>query len=119
MPRPRSHRNRVSPRNTDPARPVPAANVNLARALLLNTGGLLLMFDGPVFVDPDHPPETWSFNGIRSIQPGGLNFGDSVYLILNGGVGNGDPVVLAANDPAARTPGGGFVNGAVTVISDL
>jgi hypothetical protein len=77
------------------------------------------MFDGEVIVDPDHPPTTWSFNGITSIQPGSLNFGTSTYIILNGSVGSGDPVIFAADDPGARTPEGGYVNGVTMVVSDL
>jgi hypothetical protein len=96
-----------------------AANANLERVLLLASGALLLMFDGEVDVDVDHPPTTWSFNGITSIQPGSLHFGASTYIILNGSAGSGDPVVIAADDPGARTPDGGYVNGVVTVVSDL
>jgi hypothetical protein len=80
---------------------VAPTNPNLQRVLLLITGALLPMFDGPVTVDADHPPTTRSFNHSTSIQPGPLNFGTSTYLILNGFADNGSPVVIAANDPGA------------------
>ena len=95
-----------------------SANANLIEVLLLNSGALLLEFDGPVNIDPDNPPTTWSFNHISSIQAGVMNYGQSAYLILNGIVNSGQPVVFLANDPAARTPGGGYVNAVNTVISD-
>ena len=100
-------------------RATPPSNANLQRVLLLGSGALLLMFDGPVTVDAASPPTTWSINGITSIQPGCLNFGSSTYIILNGFANAGDPVVFAANDPAARTTEGGYVNAATTVVSDL
>ena len=99
--------------------PYPPANANLDRVLLLSSGALLLMFDQPVTIDPAAPPTTWSFNGVTSIQPGIANFGASSYLILNGSANSGDPVIFAANDPAARTAEGGYVNGVTTVVSDL
>ena len=101
----------------DPA--PPPANVNLLEVFLLQSGALVLEFDGPVIIDSDNPPTTWSFNGTTSIQPGILNYGTSCYLIPNGPANAGDPVVFAANDPAARTPGGGYVNAVTTVVSDM
>ena len=57
--------------------------------------------------------------GTASIQPGCINYGQAVYLILNGPVNPGDPVVLAADDPAARTPEGGYVNAAAMAVADM
>ena len=97
----------------------PPANANLLRVFETVDGGLLLMFDRVVTVDPDNPPTTWAFNHVASIQPGCVNYGASVYLISNGTVDPGNAVVLAANDPAARTPDGGYVNAGMLVVSDL
>ena len=105
----------------EPPRPVGVpTNVNLLQVNLFASGALLLMFDGIVTVDVDNPPTTWSFNGNTSIQAGyTINYGTSVYLLLNGSVDFGQPVVFAADDPAARTPDGGYVNAASMVVSDL
>ena len=98
----------------------PAMNVNLLDVLLLNSGGLVLVFDGPVTINVGSPPTTWSFNGGTSIQEGWtVNFGQSSYILLNSPAGSGDPVIIAAGDPGARTPSGGYVNGAVMVVSDM
>ena len=97
----------------------PPANANLLRVFETIGGALLLMFDRVVIVDPDHPPTTWSFHGNTSIQTGCINYGNSVYLILNGIVNPGDAVILAANDPGARTPEGGYVNAASLTILDI
>jgi hypothetical protein len=102
-----------------PAPPVRIGNANLIDVLLLASGALMLAFDGPVVVDADSPPTTWSFNGITSIQPGSVNFGPCTYIILNGSVGSGDPVVFGANDPGARTSGGGYVNAVTMAVSKM
>ena len=102
-----------------PPAPAPPPNANIIDVLLLASGALVVVFDQTVTVDPENPPTTWSFNGTTSIQSGGINFGTSFYLILNGPANSGDPVIIAANDPAARTADGGYVNGVVTVVSDL
>ena len=94
------------------------SNANLMKVLLLASGALLLEFDGPVIVDSSSPPTTWSFHGITSIQTGAVNFGQSVYLIVDGVINSGDPVVFAGGDPGARTPEGGYVNAVSTVVSD-
>ena len=65
------------------------------------------------------PPTTWSFHGITSIQPGCINYGTSTYLIVNGFVNPGNPVIIAADDPAARTPDGGYVNAASLTVLDM
>ena len=110
-------------REKKPEPPRPAAaptNVNLLQVNLFASGALLLMFDGIVTVDVANPPTTWSFNGTTSIQEGyTINYGTSVYLLLNGPADFGAPVVIAANDPGARTPDGGYVNAATLVVSDL
>ena len=51
----------------------PAVNASLLRVFETVNGGLLLMFDRIVTVDPDNPPTTWSVNGSTSIQPGRAN----------------------------------------------
>ena len=109
------------PRESSRAKPKPpAVNANLLDVLLLNSGGLVLVFDGPVTINVASPPTTWSFNGGTSIQEGWtVNFGQSSYILLNSPAGSGDPVIIAAGDPGARTPSGGYVNGAVMVVSDM
>ena len=100
--------------------PLPPVDVNVTRVLVLASGAILVMFDGPVIIDMDHPPTTWTFNGIVGIVPGaGLNFGDSAYFVPTGPVNPGDPAVFGADDPAARTPDGGFVNGGTVAVADL
>ena len=110
-------RHREASPKPDAPRPV---NVNLLDVLLLNSGGLVLVFDGLVTVNVGSPPTTWSFNGTTSIQEGWtVNFGQSSYILINGPASSGDPVIIAANDPGARTPSGGYVNAGVTVVSDM
>ena len=115
IPPPKDERRRERPK----AAPRGPMNANLLLAFMTYESGIFLLFDGPVTVDPASPPTTWSFNGQTSIQGGCVNYGTSVYLIINGIVNPGDPVVFAANDPAARTPGGGYVNAASMTISDM
>jgi hypothetical protein len=96
-----------------------AVNANVIEAFVLASGAMMIVFDRNVTVDMAAPPTTWAINGSASIQPGGFNYGTSCYLIFNGSAGPGDPVVIGAADPAARTPEGGYVNGAVTAVSDM
>jgi hypothetical protein len=110
---------RVRRKRHEPQAATAVTNVNLLRVIETIGGALLLMFDGAVTVDPASPPTTWSFNGQTSIQQGCINYGTSVYLILNGVVSPGDAVVIAADDPAARTPSGGYVNGGSMVVADM
>jgi hypothetical protein len=104
---------------TKPAAAVQAVNVNVSRIFLSYGGAAVMLFDGPVTVDQASPPTTWSFNGSTSIQGGGFNFPQGTYLIVNGVVGPGNTVVIAPNDPAARTPSGGYVNGGTFTIEDI
>ena len=80
-----------------------------------------MLFDRAVVVDNVDPPTTWSFHGNTSIQAGGFDFplGDGTYFILNGVPNPGDAVVIGADDPAARTAEGGYVNGGNFVIEDI
>ena len=95
-------------------------NASVSRIFLTWDGGIVMMFDGPVTVDQSSPPTTWSFHGITSIQPGsGFNFPQGTYFLLNGVVVPGQSVVIGANDPGARTPTGGYVNGGTFTIEDL
>ena len=111
-------RTRREPRK--PAVGVAVENANLQRVLLLSSGALLLMFDGPVTVNALAPPTTWSFNGITAIVPGAaLDFGTSTYIIVDAPINSGDPVIFAANDPGARTPDGGYVNAVTMAVSAL
>src|SRR5437016_207263 len=103
---------RTRPFPFDPHPPFPPPNANVLRILLSFDGAILMLFDGPVAVDQASPPTTWAFHGNTSLQAGGgFNFTCGTYLVLNGVVNPGDPVVLGPLDPAARTPGGGYVNG--------
>jgi hypothetical protein len=115
--------NRAAARNvcTDWLIPVapPVVNANVIEVFVLASGAMMIVFDRTVIVDMAAPPTTWSVNGGTSIQPGGFNYGTCCYLIYNGSAGPGDPVVIAANDPAARTPEGGYVNGAALAVSDM
>ena len=100
-------------------KPLPPINVNVTRVFLSYENGIVVLFDGPVEVDVDNPPTTWSFNGGTSLQPGyGLNFPQGVYLLANTPVSPGDAVIIGAADPAARTPGGGYVNGGMLTVED-
>lgn len=110
---------RVRRKRHEPQTALAATNANLLRVIETYEGGLLLMFDRLVTVDPASPPTTWSFHGSTSIQPGCIKYGTSVYLIVNGIVNPGDAVIIAADDPAARTPSGGYVNGGSMTILDL
>jgi hypothetical protein len=95
-------------------------NVNVTRIFLTYEQGIVMLFDGPVAVDQATPPTTWSFHGITSIQPGsGFNFTNGTFFYLNGAVVPGQSVVIGANDPGARTPSGGYVNGGTFTIEDL
>ena len=116
---PQSPRELNPPFDLPPTPPPVPVNANLQRVLLLNSGGLLLMFDRDVIVDSGLPPTTWAFNGNASIQSGAINFPLSSYIIINGFANSGDPVVLGADDPGARTTDGGYVNGVTMVVSDL
>jgi hypothetical protein len=99
---------------------VRVTNVNVTRIFVSWDGGIVMMFDGPVTVDQASPPTTWSFNGSTSLQPGsGFNFVQGTYLVLNGVVSPGNTVVIGADDPAARTPSGGFVNGGTFTVEDI
>jgi hypothetical protein len=95
-------------------------NANVLRVLLTHEAGVMLLFDKKVEVDQASPPTTWSFNGNTSIQPGsGFNFDNGTYFLLNGFVAPGQSVVIGANDPAARTADGGYVNGGAFTIDDI
>jgi hypothetical protein len=104
------------PVDTIPTHP---ANATIVRVFMTYEGGVIVLFDRPVIVDLVTPPTTWTFGGAFSLQPGGFNFDNGVYLIPNGTVGPGDAVTIGANDPAARTPEGGTVNGGTLVVVDL
>jgi hypothetical protein len=94
--------------------------VNVTRIFLTYEQGIVMLFDGPVTLDQDNPPTTWSFHGITSIQPGsGFNFANGTFFYLNGVVVPGQSVVIGAIDPGARTPSGGYVNGGTFTIEDL
>ena len=100
----------------------PAPNANVVRVFLSYEGGILVLFDRAVEVDQANPPTTWSFNGSTSLQPGygfNLPLGAGAYLLLNGIVSPGNPVVIGADDPAARTPLGGYVNAGNFMVEDL
>jgi hypothetical protein len=113
-------RSRKRPEGARPAAQAPVINVNVTRIFLTYEQGIVMLFDGPVTVDQSSPPTTWSFHGITSIQPGsGFNFTNGTYFLLNGVVVPGQSVVIAADDPAARTPSGGYVNGGTFTIEDL
>jgi hypothetical protein len=99
---------------------VPAAvNANIIKVFLSWDGAVVALFDRPVVVDTDAPPTTWHFGSSFSLQPGGFNFTNGLYIIPNGAVNPGDAVVIGPDDPAARTPDGGYVNGLTTTIQDL
>jgi hypothetical protein len=103
-----------------PATTGAAMNVNVTRIFLTYEQGIVMLFDGPVTVDQASPPTTWSFHGITSIQPGsGFNFSNGTFFYLNGVVVPGQPVVIGADDPGARTPSGGYVNGGTFTMEDL
>ena len=108
-------------RRSEPLKPAagPAINVNVTQVFLSIDGGIVMIFDGPVTVDPDNPPTTWSFNGQTWLQTGCINYGTSVYLILNGPVNPGNAVIIAADDPAARTPSGEYVNAVSLTVADM
>ena len=98
----------------------PPANANITRVFLSLDGAVLIAFDRAVIVDQASPPTTWSVNGLTSFQPGGgFNMLGVTYLILNGFANPGNPVVIGANDPAARTPEGGYVNGGTFTVEDI
>ena len=100
--------------------PPTPVNVNLLRVFETVDGALLLIFDGPVTVNTASPPTTWSFHGVSGmIQGGCVNYGTSTSIILNTTVNPGDAVVIAADDPGARTPSGGYVNAASLTILDM
>ena len=94
-------------------------NANITRIGLTYENALLIWFDRAVIVDTLNPPTTWVFNGGTSIQPYGFNFPQGTYFFLNSPVSPGDAVVISADDPAARTPQGGYVNGGAFTVEDL
>jgi hypothetical protein len=117
IPPPQRGRRERPPQWRAPALP---KNVNVTRIFLTYEQGIVMLFDGVVSVDQASPPTTWSFHGITSIQPGsGFNFPQGTYFLLNGVVVPGQSVVIGANDPGARTPSGGYVNGGTFTIEDL
>ena len=121
IPTPTLFRNR-SRQQEGEAEDAPPANANVMRIFLSYDEGIVMLFDRPVIVDLDNPPTTWSFNGGTWIQAGyGFNFpaGGGTYFLLNSPVNPGNAVVLGANDPGARTPQGGYVNGGSFVVEDL
>lgn len=77
------------------------------------------LFDTAVVVDAASPPTTWTFGGMTSITIGTQNFGNAVYLALNGPVSHEDPVILGADDPGARTQDGGYVAAASMFVSSF
>jgi hypothetical protein len=92
----------------------------VTRVFLSFEGGIVILFDTPVVVDQANPPTTWAFNGFTYLQPdGGFNFPYGAYLVLNGVVSPGNAVVIGADDPAARTPDGGYVNGGTFTVEDI
>ena len=107
--------------DSDEAPPPPPVNANVVRIFLSFDGGVVMLFDRPVIVDEINPPTTWSFHGTTWIQAGGFHssLADIAFFYLNGPVNPGDPVVIAADDPAARTPDGGYVNGGMFTVDDI
>jgi hypothetical protein len=99
--------------------PVTPANANVTEVLVLVSGALVIVFDREVILDTLNPPTTWTLGDNTFILPGSLNFGTSCYIPPNSGIGPGDPIIIRANDPGARTPDGGYVNAVTTVVSSL
>ena len=97
-----------------------AVNANITRIFLSFDSGVVMLFDRPVAIDPVSPPTTWSFHGVTWIQAGsGFDFPVGTFFYLNGPVNPGDPVVIGADDPGARTPDGGYVNGGSFTVEDI
>ena len=103
--------------STPPPDPAPAPeNANVLNVILSAGGDILIVFDRPVNVDTGNPPTTWTFNGIPLIA-GGFSSGTAAEVVPGGVVGVGDTAVIGGDDPAARTPLGGYVNGLSTGVS--
>ena len=121
---PRRHHNPTALKNLNaawnPVDPVPTppvpVNANVTNVILTAGGGVLVLFDQQVNIDPANPPLTWTING-AGLQAGGANFNYAVEVNPGGSVAVGDPMVIGDSDPGARTPEGGFVNGTTIGVS--
>ena len=124
---PRRHHNPTALKNLNaawnpidpaPSPPVPPApvNANVTNVILTAGGGVLVLFDRQVNIDPANPPLTWTFSS-AGLQAGGANFNWVVEVIPNGSVVVGDTMYIGDADPGARTPEGGFVNGTTLGVS--
>ena len=123
---PRRHHNPAALKNLDggwvtPVTPVPGpppapVNANVTQIILSAGGDILLFFDRAVNIDLGSPPTSWMFNGTSPIA-GGFNAGNAAEVVPGGAVGVGDTAVIGDGDPGARTPEGGYVNGATMGVS--
>ena len=113
---PRHRAARVAAPTPPPPPPPPPVNANVTAVFLTAGGDLILMFDGPVLIDHGSPPTTWTFGGV-GLSGGGSDYAAAAELVPAGTVYTGDSAVIGADDPAARTPEGGYVNGGTFGVS--
>lgn len=105
-----TQRRRLNVRQRQKSNPQPTPNVNVVSATH-GTDQVTIVFSAPIQIAPGNLPASWTFGATpRTVTSLVSNSGNTVVLGLSGTVAMSDPYTMAANDPAARTSGGGFVN---------
>lgn len=108
-------RNRRLP---DPAVPPVYALANVTAVHFLTTNTISITFDQPVQISGDNLPTYWVF-GTGSLEITSLISSTATlyHFGINGGTAASEPYLIGANDPAVRTPTGGFVAGRTGTIA--
>jgi hypothetical protein len=102
-------RRRRDRKRADPGTP-PTVAQTAVTSVTAGTDTVVVVFASTVIINPSNLPATWVFGTANRTVVTALSTNGTTWTLgVSGSVASGQAYSMPANDPAARTPSGGYV----------